>query len=220
MEPIKIILAEDHSLVREGTRRILEQYPDLVVVAEADNGKRALELVGQFHPDVVISDIRMPLLNGIDLVREIRKQYPETKVLILTAHDDDDYILALMDAGASGYMMKTAHADELVDAVRAVHQGETVMHPTVAAKVARLWASYHHPADRKDSEQLTAREKEVLTLAARGLRNKAIADRLAISVRTVEGHFNGIFNKLGVSSRTEAVLYALSKRLVVLEEEK
>ncbi len=219
MEPIRIVLAEDHSLVREGTRRILEQYPDLTVVGEAEDGQQALELVERLRPDVAILDIRMPKLNGIEVVRRMKEYSPNTKTLILTAYDDDDYILALMEAGASGYLLKMARASELVDAVQRVSLGDSVLHPAIAAKVARLWARHGISAKQRAAEQLSPRELEVLELAAKGLRNKAIADKLSISVRTVEGHFNSIFAKLGVSSRIEAVLYALSRHVVTLDEE-
>ncbi len=219
MEPIKIVLAEDHSLMREGTRRILEQYPDLTVVGEAEDGQQALELVERLRPDVAILDIRMPKLNGIEVVRWMKGRCPNTKTLILTAYDDDDYILALMEVGASGYLLKTARASELADAVRRVNLGDSVLHPAIAAKVARLWAHRGVSAKQGAAEQLSPRELEVLELTAKGLRNKAIADKLSISVRTVEGHFNSIFTKLGVSSRIEAVLYALSQHIVTLGEE-
>ena len=219
METIRIVLAEDHSLVREGTHRILEQYSDMTVVGEAEDGERALELIERLQPDVAILDIRMPKINGVEVVRMMRKCSPDTKALMLTAYDDDDYILALMEAGASGYLLKTAHASELINAVRSVHLGEPVLHPAIAVKIARLWAQRQISVGQEVTEQLSHREREVLGLAARGLRNKAIANKLNISARTVEGHFNRIFAKLGVSSRTEAVLYAVSRHLVTLKEE-
>lgn len=219
MEPIRIVLADDHSLMREGTRRILEQYPDLTIVGEAGDGQQALELVARLQPDVIILDIRMPKLNGIEVVRRMQKCCANTKALMLTAYDDDDYILALMEAGAFGYLLKTAQAKELIESVRSVHLGEPVLHPAIAAKVARLWAHGRISAEHGPIEQLSSRELEVLELAAKGLRNKAIADKLSISVRTTEGHLSSIFAKLGVSSRIEAVLYAVSRHLVTLVEE-
>lgn len=219
METIRIVLAEDHALVREGTHRILEQYSDLTVVGEAADGEEALELIARLKPDVAILDIRMPKLNGIEVVRQMKEHSLNTKTLMLTAYDDDDYILALMEAGASGYLLKTAHASELINAVRSVHLGEPVLHPAIAVKVARLWAHRRISVGQQATEQLSLREREILELAAKGLRNKAIADKLNISVRTVEGHFNRIFAKLGISSRTEAVLYAISRHFVTLEEE-
>jgi DNA-binding NarL/FixJ family response regulator len=219
METIKIVLAEDHALMRAGTRHILEQYPDFQVVGEAEDGQQAVELIKNLKPDIAILDIRMPKLNGIEVVRYVKSLSPNTKTLMLTAYDDDEYILALMEAGASGYLLKTAHEKELVDSVRGVYLGEPVLHPAIAMKIARLWAQRGTAPQPVLTEQLSARETEVLELAARGLRNKAIAEKLGISTRTVEGHFNGIFTKLGVSSRLAAILEAMSRHLVTINEE-
>ncbi len=219
MEEIRILLADDHALINEGTRRILEQYPHLTVVGDADNGERALELAKRLQPDVAILDIRMPKLNGIEVVRQMKDCSPDTKTLILTAYDDNDYILALMEAGATGYLLKTSRPDELVDAVQRVHQGNTVLDPAIVTKVARLWAHYHDKPAHESTNPLSAREYEILKLATKGLRNKAIAENLSISIRTVEGHFNNIFAKLHVSSRVEAILYAVSRHIVSLEME-
>jgi len=219
MGAISIVLGEDHSLVREGTRRILEQFPDLVVVGEAGDGQTALELIEKLQPDVAILDIRMEGLTGIEVVRRASDCSPATKTLMLTAYDDDEYILAVMEAGASGYLLKTARAKELVEAVKAVHAGEPVLHPAIAMKVARLWGRHRQTVPRDAVAQLSAREREVLELAAKGLRNKAIAERLCISVRTVEGHLNSILSKLEVATRVEAVLYAISRGWVSLDKD-
>ena len=218
MDSIRVIVADDHSVVREGTRRILEQYSDLEVVGEGADGNEALELIRRLRPDVAILDIRMPGMSGIEVVRGMRELSVQTKAVMLSAYDDDEYIMALMEAGATGYILKTARASELVDAVRRVHQGEPVLHPSIAVKVARLWERSRAEKTMAPSQQLTAREREVLELAAKGLRNKAIADSLVLSVRTVEGHVNSILTKLGVSSRVEAVLYAVSRGWVDLKE--
>ena len=220
MDQIRVVLGEDHSLVREGTRRILEQYPDMVVVGEAGDGEQALELVKRLHPDVAILDVRMPKLSGIEVVRRIKECSPNTKALMLTAYDDDDYILASMEAEAAGDLLKNAKASELVEAVRSVHQGESVLHPAIAAKVARLWGRRRVKVEQEPAETLSPRERAVLELAAKGLRNKEIAEKLDISVRTVEGHFNSIFAKLGVSSRVEAILYAAAAHWVTTAEDK
>jgi DNA-binding NarL/FixJ family response regulator len=219
VEPIRIVLVEDHALVREGTRRILEPCPDLAVVGEAGDGAAAVALIERLRPDVAVLDVRIPGLSGIEVVRRMRERSPGTRALVLTAYDDDDYILALMEAGALGYLLKTAQATELVEAIRAVHLGEPVLSPDVAAKVARLWRRRRVDVRREPAEPLTPREHEVLELAARGLRNRAIAARLVVSVRTVEGHLNSIFGKLGVSSRTEAVIHALAHGYVSLGED-
>lgn len=167
MSPIRIMLADDHALVRQGTRRILEEHPDFRVVGEAENGEQALELVKHLNPDVAILDIRMPKLSGVDVVRGINGSSPETKILILSAYDDDEYILALMEAGVSGYLLKTAQANELVEAVRSVAQGKNVLHPDIAMKVARLWARRRALSGQEGSGQLSSREMEVLQLAAK-----------------------------------------------------
>ncbi len=219
MKPISIVIADDHALMREGTRRILEQHPDLVVVGEADNGRQALEVIERLQPDVAILDIRMPEVSGVEVVRQIKVSCPHTKSLIFTAYDDDDYILALMEAGAAGYLLKTAKEGELIDSIRKVHLGESVLHPAIAMKVARLWAQRGFSTKQTPADQLSPRELEVLGLAAKGLRNKAIAKQLSISVRTVEGHFTNIFVKMNVTSRIEAILYAVSRHLVALEEQ-
>ena len=217
MEPIRIVLADDHWLMRDGTRHILEQCSDLKVVGDAEDGQHALELIERLQPDVAILDIRMPKINGVDVVRRMKEIAPNTEALMLTAYDDDDYILALMTAGALGYLLKTARPSELIEAVQRVHQGEAVLHPAIAIKVVRLWERLRKSAGPEFSH-LSPREREVLQLAVNGLRNKAIGDKLNISVRTVEGHFHNIFARLGVSSRTEAVLYAVSQHIVTREE--
>ena len=219
MDRIKIVLAEDHALMREGTHRLLEQYPEFEVVGEAEDGQQALELIERLKPDVAILDIRMPKANGIEVVRSMKTGSPTTKALMLTAYDDDDYIFALMEAGASGYQLKTASGKELADAVRTVYSGEPVLHPTIAMKIARLWAQRGTAPKPGSAEQLSPRELEILELAAKGLRNKVIADKLGISIRTVEGHFNSIFAKLGVFSRMEAVLDAISQHLITMNDE-
>lgn len=218
METISIILADDHLLLREGTRRILEQNSDLTVVGEAGDGEQALELLCRLQPDVAILDIRMPKLNGIEIVRRLKDCCPDTRALMLTAYDDDEYILALMEAGANGYLLKTARPSEVIEAVRKIHSGETVLDPAIAVKVARFWAQSRNSDKEGPVQKLSTREMEVLGFAAKGFRNKVIADKLSISIRTVEGHFNNIFVKLGIGSRMEAVLYAISQGLVTLEE--
>lgn len=217
MGQIRIVLADDHVLVREGTKRILEQAADLSVIGEAGDGEQALVLIEELRPDVAILDIRMPKLSGIDVVRGMRERSPETRALMLTAYDDDEFIAAPMAAGAAGYLLKTARANELIDAVRRISAGEIVLHPAIAAKVASLWLCRSERRQGPQPEPLTPREREVLELAAAGLRNRIIAERLSISPRTVEGHFSCILAKLRVSSRLEAVLYAISEGWVRVE---
>ena len=211
VDTIRIVLADDHALVRQGTRRMLEEHAELRVVGEAGDGVEALDMVERLKPDVLILDVRMPKLSGVEVVRRLQGRSVPTRVLVLSAYDDDEYIVALMKAGASGYLLKTAPVEELVEAIRSIYQGESVLHPAIAAKVARLWGQYSQKVGRELDKELSDRELEVLSLAARGLRNKDIASRLNISVRTVEGHVNAILARLGVESRVEAILYAVSR---------
>lgn len=214
--PIRVVLAEDQTVVREGTRRILLEYPDIDVVGEAEDGQQALELIKRLRPDVAVLDIRMPKLSGIEVVARMKDVAPDTKALMLTSYDDDEYVLRLMEIGAMGYLLKTCRAEELAQAVRTVHVGEPVLHPAIAAKVARLWIRRRGAGENVLKEPLTGREREVLELAAQGLRNKDIGDKLGISVRTVNGHLASVFTKLGVSSRVEAIIYAVSHHWVTL----
>ncbi|MFQ5880721.1 MAG: response regulator, partial [Dehalococcoidia bacterium] len=175
-EKIRIIIAEDHTLVREGTRQLLDQQEDMVVVGEAADGEEAVRIADALRPDVAIIDIAMPKLNGIEATRQIKALHPATAVLILTAYDDDPYIFALLEAGAAGYLLKDVRSRELVEAVREVHAGESVLHPAIARKVlSRFRPPPGGPAAELEREPLTAREREVLLLAARGLSNKEVA---------------------------------------------
>lgn len=219
MKVIRIILAEDHPLMRVGTRRILERHPDLEVVGEAENGEQAIHLIKNLEPDIAILDVRMPKLSGIEVVRQIKHLSSETKALMLSAYDDDEYVLALMVAGASGYLLKTAREKELIDSVRDIYSGEQVLHPAIAMKVARLCAQGSIYTQQPYYEQLSPREMEVLELASKGLQNKTIADSLNISHRTVEAHFNKIFSKFEVSSRVEAIVEAVTRNLISLKED-
>ncbi len=205
--------------MREGTRQILEQEPDLQVVAEAGDGEEAVKLAGTFKPDVAIIDIAMPRLDGIEATRQIKVLYPTTAVLILSAYDDDQFVFSLLEAGAAGYLLKSIRGRELIDAVRAVYAGDSVLHPSIARKVLnRFSAVSGRPQEQKPSAVLTEREIEVLSLATRGLSNQDIASELSVSLRTVQAHLGHIFNKLQVSSRTEAVVHALKEGWVTLED--
>lgn len=217
MEQIKVLIADDHAVVREGTRQILEKEPDIDVVAEAADGEEAFKLTGSTMPDVAIIDISMPVVDGIEATRLIKKSYPAVAVLILTAYDDDQFVFSLLEAGAAGYLLKSVRGRELVEAVRQVHAGESVLHPSIARKVLNRFA--HGPAQPEKNEPiLSERETEVLQLATYGLSNQEIADKLFLSLRTVQAHLGHIFNKLKVSSRTEAVVHALKEGWVTLDE--
>jgi DNA-binding NarL/FixJ family response regulator len=206
-DPIRVLLADDHAIVRAGIRQFLERAGDIQVIAEADDGDMAQDLIRQHQPDVAVLDIQMPKYSGIEVTRWVRANYPKVGVLILSAYNDDPYVLAVLQAGANGYVLKTASPAELIQAVRDVYHGKSVLEATITQK---LLAQLSHPKDTLQVEQLTEREMEVLALAAKGYTNKAIGLQLGISDRTVQGHLAHIFNKLQASSRTEAVMRAVS----------
>jgi DNA-binding NarL/FixJ family response regulator len=214
---IRVVLADDHAVVRQGIRQFLEEAGDIEVVAEAQNGAEAIHLVEGHEPDMAVLDIRMPEVTGVEATRQIKERFPQVRVLILTAYDDDPYVFALLQAGADGYVLKTASGDELVQAVRTVHQGVPALSPEIAAKVVRQAVSGRPEGAAEQVESLTTRELDVLRLAARGLTNRAIGHELDISHRTVQGHLANIYGKLMVNSRTEAVTEALRRGWIVIE---
>jgi DNA-binding NarL/FixJ family response regulator len=216
-EPIRVMLADDHAVVRQGIRRFLEEDPAIEVVAEASDGAEAVRLVEEHRPDVAVLDIRMPEVTGVEATRRIKQNLPDTRILILTAYDDDPYVFALLEAGADGYVLKTASADELIEAVRTVYRGQSALSPEVASKVVQQ-ATGRRPAGAADQiEPLTPREIDVLRLVARGMTNREAGRELGISHRTVQGHLASIYDKLHVSSRTEAVTEALKRGWIVIE---
>jgi NarL family two-component system response regulator LiaR len=216
---IKVIIADDHAVVREGTRKILDQEDDIQVLAEASNGEEAVQQADELHPDVILMDISMPKMDGIEATRLIKEKNPGIAILILTAYDDDQFIFSLLEAGAAGYLLKNIHHHELVDAIRAVYSGESVLHPSIARKVLNRFGKPDEKTEKKSLlEPLSEREMEVLKLVTKGYSNKEIADQLYLSIRTVQGHLGNIFNKLMVSSRTEAVVRALKEGWVTLDD--
>lgn len=214
---IRILLVDDHALVREGTRRLLETESDVVVVAEASSGEEALAIARKLLPDIAVMDIAMPGMGGIEATRALKKDCPETAVLVLSAYDDEPYLLALLDVGAAGFLLKNIHGEELIKAIRAVARGESVLHPSIAEKMMRRLSAHPdivpHPINL-----LSEREFAVLRLAARGLLNKEIAARMGLSIRTVHSHLANIFMKMHVGSRTEAVLLALRQGMISLQD--
>lgn len=211
-QPIRVLLADDHAVVRAGIRQFLEQAPDIQVVAEADDGAIARTLIQQHQPDVAVLDIQMPQASGIEVTRWTRANYPEVGVLVLTAYDDDPYVVAVLQAGANGYVLKTSSPAEIVQAVRDVYEGKSVFNPVITQKLLSHMVSQRQALPAY--EALTERELEVLTLAGKGYTNKAIGVQLGISDRTVQGHLAKSYAKLMVSGRTEAVMKAVSLGLI------
>ncbi len=219
LDRIKILIADDHALMRDGIRRILERESDFDVVAEAGDGEEAIALIERLRPDVAIVDIAMPKVDGIEATKHVKASCPGTAVLILTAYDDDEFVFGLVEAGAAGYLLKSVQSQELVQAIRAIRAGESVLHPSVARKVLDHFVPSLAKTEKKTPmETLTEREIEVLRLVTKGLSNKEIGEELILSARTVQGHLRSIFNKLQVGSRTEAVFQALKEGWVTLND--
>lgn len=217
MASIRVVLADDHSVVRKGIRQFLEDAGDIQVVAEAADGEEALAQVAEHHPDVLVLDIQMPRLSGVEVARRVVAEHPGVRVLALTAYDDDPYVFALLKSGAAGYILKTADSEELVRAVRTVAAGRTALAPEVAQKVVGQLAGGTRTVGDEVVQTLSDRELEVVRLAARGLTNRAIGLQLGISERTVQGHLANIYAKLHVNTRTEAVLKAVRLGWLVLD---
>jgi len=207
---IRLLIADDHMVVREGLRTLLEVAPDIELVGEAADGAEAVRLAGELAPNVVLMDLRMPNMDGMEATRQIKSLYPEVEVVILTTYDDDDHIIGGLRAGARGYLLKDARREALFDAIRAASRGESLL---PSAVIDRVVAHLHKPR-RAKTQTLSAREMEVLGLLAQGAANKEVARKLHISERTVKAHVTSIFNKLGVSSRTAAVAVALKQGLL------
>lgn len=217
MEPevIRVVVVDDHALHRDGTRQILEAHPDLQVVGEAASGEVALALVNQLGPDVVLMDIRLPGMNGIEAMRQLTRDHPDVRVLMVSAYDEDEYVRGALEAGAAGYLRKTAPGKELVEAVRAVAGGASVLQ---SGLTARLLISSRET--ERGAADLTERELTVLRMLAAGMRNRELAARLGISPRTVDRHCDNIYAKLGVGSRTEAVVRAISTKLLTVANDR
>ena len=212
---IRVLLADDHAVVRAGICQFLEQADDIRVIAQAGDGLMAQELIQEHKPDVAVLDIQMPKATGIDVTRWVRANFRDVGVLVLSAYDDDPYVIAVLQAGANGYVLKTAAPAEIVQAVRDVYEGKSALDPRIAQKLMAHVAGRSGPAPTY--EPLTDRELEVLSLAGKGFTNKAIGVQLGISDRTVQGHLAKTYSKLQVNSRTEAVMRAVSLDLIIPE---
>ncbi len=212
MDKIKVLIADDHAIMRDGVRALLSLHEDIEIVGEASEGKEAIEKAAELDPDVVVMDIAMPGLDGLEATRRIVKKKPSIKVLVLTQHDNREYVLSAIKAGAAGYVPKRALGSELVDAIRTVHRGESFLYPSAAAA---LIEDYLRRAEIEPYDRLTSREREVLKLIAEGYTSREIANMLFISLKTVLGHRTKIMEKLSIHNRTELIKYAMHKGIVV-----
>jgi Response regulator containing a CheY-like receiver domain and an HTH DNA-binding domain len=218
MDSIRILLVDDHKLVREGTHQLLDEVSDFSVIGEAADGLEALELIERLRPEVVVMDVRMPRLNGIEATHQIKEKYPETEILILSAYEDDCYVFPLLEAGANGYLLKTASGKELEQAIRTIQRGETALDTHIAHRVVQRMNRKQLYRSAGMCEGLTERELAVLKEAASGQSNKEIGKRLSISSGTVQVHLRNIYSKMGVSDRTEAVSFAMSQGWISMTE--
>jgi DNA-binding NarL/FixJ family response regulator len=218
MSPIKVLLAEDHTIVRKGIRALLDGVTDIEVVGEAEDGREAVEKVGQLQPDVVLMDNTMPILNGLEATHQIKKLFPKTRVLILTMHTDEEYIFQFLQAGASGYLIKKTAPKELVSAIKAIYRGDSFLSPSISKKVIDEYLRHVEQASKPNSyTQLTDREREVLQLIVEGFSNKEIAEQLHLSVKTVGNHRLNLMEKLDLHNVSDLTKYAIRKGIISLE---
>jgi DNA-binding NarL/FixJ family response regulator len=220
MNDINILLAEDHTIVRKGLRSLLERETDIKVIGEAQDGREAIKKAEALQPDVVVMDFAMPGLNGLEATRQLKKRFPEMKFIILTIYDNEEYVLQTLRAGASGYLVKKAAPAELISAIRAVYIGESYLSPSISRAVIN---EYIRKAEEIPNigfidEKLTNREREILQLIAEGNKNRAIAELLNVSVKTVETHKANIMDKLSVRSAAELTQYAIQKGIIILDD--
>ncbi|MGD9099771.1 MAG: response regulator transcription factor [Anaerolineae bacterium] len=213
-DPIRVLIADDHPVVRNGLRGFLETYVDINVVGEAQNGRQAVALAREHVPDVILMDLLMPEMDGVEAISQIVLFSPTTRIIVLTSYTEDEFLFPAMHAGASGYLLKDVEPEELVSALRAAVRGHATLHPSVAARLVR---GAEHPADDLLAD-LSERELEVLRLIARGMSNKEIAEALTIAEGTVKSHVSNILSKLHLAHRTQAALYALKRKLVPLDD--
>jgi NarL family two-component system response regulator LiaR len=211
--PIRVLIVDDHAVVREGLRAFLQLQDGIEVAGEAGDGEEALEQAGRLGPDVILMDLMMPKLDGVQAMRALRERASCSRVIVLTSFLDDDRLMPAIEAGAAGYLLKNVEPAELARAVRAAHAGEALLDPAVAARLVQTIAARPSPIG-SDSQRLTRREREVLELIARGRSNKRIASELGISEKTVKAHVGHVLAKLGVTDRTQAALLAVQEGLV------
>ena len=216
MKPIKLLLVDDQSLFREGLRTILSTHPDLLIIGEAGNGMEAIQMTSELHPQVILMDLRMPKMNGVEATRRIRGANPDSRIIVLTTFDDDEDVFDALRAGAVGYLLKDVPSEKLVEAIRAAARGESFLQPSIAAKVVAEFSrlSPRPTVEMAASERLSERECEVLSQLAQGKSNKEIGSALNLAEGTVKNHMSNILNKLGVLDRTQAALKAKEMGLI------
>ncbi len=214
MDKIKILVVDDHAILRDGIRALFGLHDDIEIVGEASEGKEAIEKARELAPDLILMDIAIPGMDGLEATRRITKKNPTMKVLVLTQHDNREYILSAIKAGAAGFVPKRALSSELVSAIRAVYKGDSFLYPSAAAALIQ---DYRRQAEEEPYDRLTAREREILKLIAEGHTSRKIADMLFISFKTVLGHRAKIMEKLDIHNRTELIKYAMRKGLVSLD---
>ncbi len=217
MDKLRILIVDDHGIVRAGIRSLLEAQPDIEVVGEAAGGEEAIEKALQFRPDLVLMDIAMPGMNGIEATKRIKKELPEVSVLVLSMHDDEEFFFPVLRAGASGYILKEAEPQELLYAIRTVYQGQVFLSPTVATTLLEGFVTARPEQQEESYGTLTRREKEVLRLAASGQTNREMAEALFLSIRTVEKYRQAVMHKLGLSRREDLTKYAIRRGLIDFE---
>jgi two-component system, NarL family, response regulator LiaR len=216
---IKIILADDHPLMRQALRTLLEKQSDFEIIGEACDGEEAASLAMKLNPHVVIMDISMPKLNGLEATRQIKAKAPSIAVLVLTVHSDSEHILSILHAGASGYLIKSVYGEDVTRSVRMIAAGETVIPPAVSQQILKYAFQYIDTSSKTEmSERFSSREMDVLRLVAKGMSNRDIAIKLGLSLRTVKGHLTDLFSKLNVASRTEAVIVGLRKGILTIDD--
>jgi two-component system response regulator NreC len=216
-QKIAILIADDHTLLRSGIRALLEDEPDMVVVGEANDGREAVRLASQLKPNVILMDIAMPLLNGLEATRQIKREHPEINVLVLTMYDHEEYFRQMLEVGASGYIIKRAAANELVAAIRAVYNGESVLSPAITRLLLEDYLKRDSTAKEEDDPNaLSSREREVLQLIAEGKTSREIAELLNLSVKTVQSHRTNLMQKLDLHDRGELIKYAIQKKIIEL----
>jgi len=214
MNKIRVLLADDHTILRDGIRALLDDQADIEVIGEAGDGQATVKMTAQLQPDVVVMDIAMPLLNGLEATRQIQRDFPQVKVLILTMHENEEYIRQVLAAGALGYVLKDAAARDLLSAIRAVYQGEAVLSPAITRLVIEDYLRWGDIRPPDSTNGLTSREREVLQLIAEGYTNKEIAEILCISIKTVQSHRTNLMSKLDLHDRGELIKYAIQKKII------